>query len=296
MLRVAVLAGLLAAVLPAQRESLLIVERKQDLAERNRLEAKLGKVKLDVKLREATPKIVADYLNRVVGDVTMFVVRSHDGDRGEWAQVDLDLRGRNLRQALSIMQRLGPMRFVFRSGVVLIVHKDDVKELGILRVYDVRMAVAKIRNFRAPRIGLGFNSETEQEEEVEESDNTLSGLTLDKIEELIRTLILPESWGEKASMSAQGGLLFVVQSVRGHEKIRGLLSQIGIGTPALVRSRRARDLRRARVKSLLRKLPARRGEKPAAKPAKPKGAKKAAPSKPRSKKASKTSLGEIKRA
>ena len=245
------------------QDPVLLVEKAKDSLARSRALAKLRTVRIDIKLDSAGPKVLAKQLNLLVGKSVTFFVRAHDGETG-YAALDLDLKRARVSNVMAIVSRVSDVRFVYFAGVVMITHKDDVKEVSTLRLYDVRAATAKLTNFVGPRIGLR-NSDGDQEvvsgEEVE--GGTVSGLTSDKIEELIRAQVLPQSWGgdNGASISSSNAILFIRQSARGHAAVRKLLYQLGVGPgPAprslLNRARRAHAKRRA-----ARVLPSKKGKK-----------------------------------
>lgn len=219
----------LGAALGAQ-DPILIVEAPRDRVARNLLESRLAKVRVDLKLADEGPKEIAERLNLYARDVTDFLVRPHDGD-SDYASLKLNLKRTTIRNCMSIVQSMSDVRFVYKAGVVMLTHKDDVKEVTTLVLYDVRAATFKLKDFPGPKIGQRIGEEEDEVEEETDSDNTPSGLTLEKLEEVIRAQILPESWGGEngASISAANGVLIVRQSERGHREIRQLLYQLGVG-------------------------------------------------------------------
>lgn len=225
----------------AHRAEVLQTERRQDVRERNALASVLDKTKISLRLEDASPKDLAEQLNAFAGEKTMFLVRRKDGAR-DWESIDLKLEKRPFLQALSIVSRISKVRFVFRSGVVMIVHEDEIKPERYLRIYDLRMATRKIRSYRAPRLDLPIG-EGNLEEPEEEDGGTVSGFDADRFEEMIRASVLPRSWDDGASITQSGGIFFVRQSEKGHRELAGLLRQFGV---AVLRERAPR-LRRKRV-------------------------------------------------
>ncbi len=221
------LPAMLCAVLPAQ--SVLIAEKPADRFARDRLVRQFAKSRVSLRLDDDGPKVLADRLNHLAVGAANFIVRPHGGD-SDFASLKFRLKRVSILNVMSIVQEMSDIRFVYTAGVVMLAHKDDIKERTQLRIYDVRIATFPIRDFPAPRIGLGLGNNEDSSEAESESigTNTPSGLTLDKLEEILRTQVFPDSWGGAASMTATNGILVVRQTERGHAAIRRLLAQLGV--------------------------------------------------------------------
>ncbi|MCB9918194.1 MAG: hypothetical protein H6832_07305 [Planctomycetes bacterium] len=203
----------------AKGSEALVTERREDARERDRLVLALSKLRVSVNWKAATPERVARDLASHVGDACAFFVRSRDGAR-DWETIDLELDKRPLVQALSIIASVSKIRFVFRSGVVLVVHEDAVRPELFLETYDLRMLTRKVRDYPAPEVGVP----TDREPQVEDSEErTASGFDEDRFEELLRSSVLPGSWENGATILRSGGIFFVRQSEQGHREIRSLL-------------------------------------------------------------------------
>lgn len=227
----------LTAQVHTSRADVLLVERRQDAAERLGLARALDSVRVSLRLEDADPVALAKQLNAYAGGKTTFFVRSKDGERN-WESVTLTLEKRSFLQALSIVTRVSKIRFVFRSGVVLLVHEDDVRPDYYLRIYDLRMATRKVRDFPAPRVGVPVGEGSEPEPEETEG-GSVSGFDADRFEEMIRSTILPKSWDDGATLMQSGGIFFIRQSERGHRELASLLRQFGVSVPVVRAVRRA---------------------------------------------------------
>ncbi|MCA8972605.1 MAG: hypothetical protein KDC95_22650, partial [Planctomycetes bacterium] len=199
----------IAALLSKGRE-VLVTERREDAKERDRLVLALSKLRVNVRWSGATPDRVARDLAAHVGDACAFFVRSRDGAR-DWESVDLQLDKRPLVQALSVIAAVSKIRFVFRSGVVLVVHEADVRPELFLETYDLRMLTRKVRDYPAPEVGVP----TDREPQVEDTEErTASGFDADRFEELLRSSVLKDSWDNGATILRSGGIFFVRQTAR----------------------------------------------------------------------------------
>lgn len=219
-------------------ESVLRIENKRDARERAKAAAALAKLRVSLRLEDADPRAVAAQLRAHVGDVTTFFVRSKDGER-DWDRVTLRLQGQTCLQAMSILSRVSKIRFVFRSGVVMLVHEDDVRPETYLRVYDLRMALHKIRDFPGREIGVPVGEGRIEDDDVGE-ERSISGLSGEKIEEMVRQMVLPKSWDGDASIEMANGLFFVRQTPKGHAEVVRFLRRLGARVGVVRSPRRAR--------------------------------------------------------
>jgi len=237
----------------AAQDSLLLVEKRGDLLSRARLMRKVDKISVHLVLDKGTPKDLAELLNAQAGKFVNFLVRPHEGET-DYASLTFNLKSISLRNAMSLCRRMSDIRFVAGPGVVFICHKDDVKQLTTLRIYDVKAATFKLKDFPGTRIGIRPGDVEEVEPREIQTENTPSGFTLEQLEEMIRTKIEPDSWGEQASLSTGNGILIVRQTEEGHAKIRRLLWQLGVGTgPAPARARRRAKAKTAKSKPVTTK-------------------------------------------
>lgn len=225
-MRTAILAlcGVLAASAAAQSKDVLALERREDRRERDRLLRRLCRLRLaEVSLEDATPRELARYLARAAGGSTSFVVATER----ELPRVTLRLRRVTMAQLLAVLQDVAGVRFSFFAGVVKIVHPQELRELTSLRVYDLRAAVAPVPSRRPPRLGLG-REEVDAGAEEETEATTVSGLTLDRIADLVRSHAAPDSWDRSGiSLTATNGLLLVRQTESGHRAVARVLAALG---------------------------------------------------------------------
>ncbi len=269
------------AHLAAQDTDLLVIERKADRAGRDLLLRKLKRVRITLSLNEVSVEELAQYLTAAAGKGVAFIVSSRTVKPSELPPLTLTLKKLSLHNAMAVISTKTDLRYVYRSGVVFIKPKDEVKEFTFLQIYDVRAATMKMPNFRAPKLGLNLGEEGGNfEEGDDEGETTTSGFDADKLVDLIRTFVLPESWdSEQASISTMNGVLMVKHTETGQRKVRELLVKLGAVPPTRYwfRGRRVKPpARRAR------RVP---GSRPATKPVEKKPAtKKPAIKKPATKK------------
>ena len=216
----------LVAAVPAQADEVLAIQRGQDRRGRDALYTHLHAIRVDVNFSEAPAADLAKFLAAVSGNTTNFVVWGKD----DIDPVTLRLKRTRVTTVMRIAQRFGKLRFVYRGGVVLMQPAAEVKELTMLRVYDVRAGTTPIPSYPGPRLGLRRSGEEQDFEEGEEESNvTASGFDIDKLSDLLRSNIDPESWDkDNVSLVALKGVLWVRQTERGHRKVLQLLRQLGV--------------------------------------------------------------------
>ena len=227
----------------AQYDDLLIVEKRKDLAARTRLLGHLRKTIVTVNFTDATAKEVVEYLRVATGGKVNFILV---GKSEDLPKTTLQLKAVRMAALMSLIQEQTDMRFTFNAGLVVLKPKDKVKEFTYLQMYDVRVAVMPVRNFKAPRLGIGLG-EVEEAEEEEEAQPLL--FSSERLEELLRNDAGIENWdSEGVSLQIVRGIVLCRQSVRGQEAVRRTLTRLG-AIPA------PRRLLRSRVK---RSVPARK--------------------------------------
>ena len=225
--------------LTAQGRDLLVIERKADRAGRDLLLRKLKKVRVTLSFHEASAEDVAQYLTTAAGKGIAFIVSSKSMKSSELPKLTLTLKKISLTNAMAVISTQTEIRYVYRAGVVFIKPKDEVKEFSYLQLYDVRAATMKMPVFVAPKLGLNLGEDGGNFEEPEESDTTTSGFDADKLIDLIRTMVLPESWdSEGASIAQMNGVLMVRQTESGQRKVRELLVKLGAVPPIRYHVRR----------------------------------------------------------
>lgn len=212
-------------------DDVLVLQNAQDRAARSALFAKLAKTRVSADFDAISAKDLASYLTVASGNATNFVVMT----RQELAPVSMQVADVPLTTVMDLAQRLGDLRFAFAKGAVLLQHKDEVKEYTYLCTYDVRSATLAIPSRAGPELGFtnaeGDNSAVEDEG----SSATISGFTVEKMVDLIRSNVLPTTWDKEGiSISEHRGVLAVRQTEKGHREVVRLLQQLGaIPVPSL---------------------------------------------------------------
>jgi hypothetical protein len=237
--------ALAAAALPpaasAQDDEILLIEREVDRSGRDRLLAKLRPVRVTLRADELPARELARHLSAAAGELATFVPFTK-GEIADMPALTTDVGELAFPQALAVITRLTTLRFVFRAGLVLVKQNDEVDELLILRIYDVSAAVAPLRDRPGPRLGLEPPGVETTEEEEGESGKTLSGFTIEKIEDLVRTHVAPDSWDDgRATLRSMNGTLWVRQTDANQRRVAELLATLGVIPPAVpaARPRRA---------------------------------------------------------
>lgn len=250
---------LLIAAMPAQVGDILLVERSADRAGRNILAREFRRTVMDLNAEEMTVKEFATFLGIATSNRVNFLVSAREMDVADLPTITMSVRKLNLLAMMGIISRQTDLRFVYVSGVVMIKPKDDVREQRSLVIYDIRAAVAPLRDFPGPSLELRRGDDYEPVEELD-SDKTISGFDIDSIQDLIRTHVAAESWEEDGnSMSASSGSLIVRQTARNHAALREFLVKLGvIPAPALLKKPLSKPpaVKPPAVKQVVKKQPA----------------------------------------
>ncbi|HEX6813636.1 MAG TPA: hypothetical protein VF384_18600 [Planctomycetota bacterium] len=234
------LAFCLAALPLSAQDDVLAVERREDLRGRDAALTLLRTPRTDWHARAITPKDLCRLLTTATGDKVAFLFAAK-GDAAKTPAFDLDLKSVTPLTTMAVVQHTTGLRFVWRSGVVFLVGKDEVRPLVHLVLYDLRAMCAPLKSFPGPKLGLDPAGGTEALFPPEEdSGTTVSGFTADLIERLIKENVTPEAWGtDTVSLTNQNGLFLVRQTPQGHREITRLLTQLGLlPLPVVRRPRR----------------------------------------------------------
>jgi hypothetical protein len=219
--------------LPAQ-DDVLAVERREDLSTRDAAARLLQGTRLTVHFEGVQPKELCQLLARLSGDKLSFVCAV----KGELAatSVDLQLRATTLWSTMALVESATALRFVWRSGVVFCVGKDDIKPFAYVEVYDLRPMVTPLHNFPGPRLGLrGPGDEGPLFPPEEESTTTISGFTADGVEQLLKDFAAKDTWAhDDVGIVNNKGLLLIRQTPQGHREVQRLLVQLGLWSPPRV--------------------------------------------------------------
>jgi hypothetical protein len=220
------------------QDDVLAVERAQDVRGRDAASALLRSVRTDWQLRAITPRDLCRLLTTATGDKVAFVA-SAKGDAAT-AALDLDLKSATPLTAMAVVQHTTGLRFVWRSGVVFLLPKDEVRPLVLLVLYDLRAMCAKLKSFPGPRLGLVPGGTEAVFPPEEDSGTTVSGFTAELIERLIKENVTPEAWAtDTVSLTNHDGLFLVRHTPQGHREIARLLDQLGLmPLPVVRRARR----------------------------------------------------------
>lgn len=221
---------LLGSIATAQADEILRIERASDRAARDRVVKQLAKHRIDLRGEELSIRAVAKHLRAATDDKVNFVPMRKSTDT-KWPTVTLDLKQRSLLQAMGVVSRMTKLRFVYRAGLIQIKPADEVIELAVLRMYDLSAAVIPVKNKPGPILGLRVPGEDREPEEPAETGDTLSGLTLDRIESLLQERVDPDSWDRPGvSIRSWNGVLMIRQTAQNHVRVEALLHRLGVIT------------------------------------------------------------------
>ncbi len=239
------LAGmLLLTSLPAQVDDILLVERAGDRAGRNLLVRELRRTRMDLNAADMSVKDFATFLSIGMDNKINFLVSSREMDPADLPTISLNVKNLNLLSMMGVISRQTDLRFVYTSGVVMIKPKDEVREQRSLVVYDIRAAVAPLRDFPGPTLELRRDGDDYEPIPESDTDKTISGFDIDTIQDLIRVHVAPESWDEDGnSMSSSSGSLIVRQTARNHAALRKFLIKVGAIPAPTITGRRAQRSR-----------------------------------------------------
>lgn len=195
----------------------------------DRIRALLAETRIEPRFEGQLLEDVVDYLTSYTQ--VNFVVSPMVID-----EVDEDDRTINLvqQQAMSVAKILdlmevltrGEVKFVIEDGVVHVLTASEASGGQVLRKYEVRDIVRKVRDYPLKEINLSTSDMIEEIEE-EPPDKEATIMTEDDLLETIQETITPDEWdGEISSISMENGLLVVFARPSVQTQVSSLLDDI----------------------------------------------------------------------
>ena len=132
---------------------------------------------------------------------------------------------RPVSSALNLISNIRPIRWRVKDGVVLLLTKEEDTGETQPRFYDVREIINPLAQHAGRDIQLKVGEGVEEEGGDEEPLPVV--VDIDKLQELIRANVAPDTWeGDGVSMEAQGPTLVVSQTPEVHAMIGQLLRDL----------------------------------------------------------------------
>ena len=232
-------ASLIAAPQSSSPDDYLIVERREDLAGRNLLVRDLGQIKVKILVENLDPRGLCRFLASATGDKVNFIAVNRGMDAEDLTPISLDIPSIALTNLMGVVQQVSDMRFVYMDGLVMLTHKDAVKPMLYMEMYDLRSATMPLRSSPGPRLTLRVPGEDDLfRPPEEESRTTTSGFTIEWLEDFLREHVTPDDWGVNGvSVADANGVLVIRHTLQGHRKVRDTLRRLGVlpGPTLLIR-------------------------------------------------------------
>ncbi len=149
----------------------------------------------------------------------------------EGTKVTLNVTDLKLKTALNILLEFHNLVFTFRDDVLFITDKESelAKGEAITVLHDIRDLTGQVKDFPGPKLKLeapGENGSTGTVFDEGEGDGD-PVLTGERLTELIRSSIAPDSWeAEDYSIAETSGQLLVINTDEVQEEIRNFLSDM----------------------------------------------------------------------
>ncbi|KAA3608152.1 MAG: hypothetical protein DWQ01_13855 [Planctomycetota bacterium] len=122
-------------------------------------------------------------------------------------------------------QTAGQIRFVIDNGVVNVITAEEASGGQVVRNYQVRDIIRKVRDFVGKEINLSPSGGIDEvEEELPEKEATI--LTDVELQDAIQSNIEPDAWDDTAFLQIHSGTLIVYANPSIHERIAQLLDDL----------------------------------------------------------------------
>ncbi len=174
-----------------------------------------------------------DYLRSVTG-LNFVMSQKVKEEKGE-TEIELKIDNVSVAQVLQLITEPNEMAWKIRSGVVMILSKEEAIDKPILQFYDVKDLVAKISDFPGQEINL-VPSKYQPPDTGDADVDPVSPFEVDQLQEVIKQTIDQESWDtvEGAEIQVKNNVLVITQTPETHQRIAQFLSDLRKNTGLLV--------------------------------------------------------------
>jgi len=195
------------------------------------IKSKLETVKITLNFADTPFEDVIRYIHTVASINIVVDPKVIQNFEIDGTRVTLQVNSLKLQDALQILLSFHDLVYLFKDDVLFITSKDSdlAKGKAIPVLHDIRDLTGQIKDFAGPKIRLmaqtGDSTRGAQFEESEEE--TQAVLTGEKLTELIKGTIEPESWDdEQYSVAETSGQLLVVHTEEVQNEIRTFLNDM----------------------------------------------------------------------
>lgn len=195
------------------------------------IKSKLETVKITLNFADTPFEDVIRYIHTVASINIVVDPKVIQNFEIDGTRVTLQVNSLKLQDALQILLSFHDLVYLFKDDVLFITSKDSdlAKGKAIPVLHDIRDLTGQIKDFAGPKIRLmsetGESTRGAQFEEQEEE--TQAVLTGEKLTELIKGTIEPDSWeDEQYSVAETSGQLLVVHTEEVQNEIRTFLNDM----------------------------------------------------------------------
>jgi len=204
---------------------------EEDSAEIRKIKDKLQSFIINLNFSETPFQDVVRYIQTVAEINIVVDPKVTQKFEIEGTKVNLKVSDIKLQDALIILLQFHDLIYVFKDDVLFITSKASelAKEKPMPVLHDIRDLTGQIKDFPGPRIKLmpGKADESGGAKFEEAESTTGVVLTGEKLTELIKASIEPESWNkEQYSVAETSGQLLVVHTPKVQEEIRNFLNDM----------------------------------------------------------------------
>ncbi len=190
---------------------------------------KLETLKISMDFKDATLQDVIDFLREMTRMNFLIDKRVYEQVSEQELRVTFKVDDLSLKAALKLILQMRGLSLLYRDGVLIVVPKAVVEEDVVMRIYDVRDLLFKVRDFPGPNLELvppadagtqlGTAFEQEEGNTIEDPDFILN---------MVKTHTCIGSWEEnpKVSLHMSNGMLVVTQTRDGHKEVVNLLNKL----------------------------------------------------------------------
>ena len=189
---------------------------------------KLDATVVDNKFDEAPLEDWVEFYRRATGLNILVSPKIDDLDDEQKTLTNFNVGRKSVRQALDLIASIRPIKWQVRDGVLHLLTSEESQGELIPRAYDVREIINPI----AQHPGMDLQQKVgDGGDEPEEEEPVPIVVEMEKLQELIRNNIKPETWErEGVEIITSGSAFVVIQTAEVHEAIDQLLADLRSAT------------------------------------------------------------------
>lgn len=215
-------------------------EQKSADARRNETITKLETLKISIDFKDATLADIVDFIRELANLNILIDERTNEKlakdqlekkDKGD--KFTIKLKDVSLKVILKFLLESKGLAITYKEGVLFIVPKEVIEAITIVKMYDVRDMLFKIKGFPGPRMELETIASAARSQKVivaiPQEEESKPALASEELINTIKTITGEDKWKDDKNTYIEivgDGILIIRQTVAVHEEIGSVIRSL----------------------------------------------------------------------